>query len=464
MTLEPALAPAAEVVEQALAASRADGCVVIVRETSSVNARFAVNTATSNGRIRSRDVTVVSMADGPAGVSAASVGRSGTVNIEELVAQSEALARTAPPAPDAAPLISGRADANFTTEAPETSHDELVAVIDGLARAFPEAARLNVTLAGFAEHSITTTYLGSTAGPRRRFVQRTGEFQLNGRTEGGHNSAWTSAAGPELATVDIDARVAEVHRRLEWARTSHELEAGRYETILPPIAVADLMTFLYWNMSARDARDGRTVFSAPGGATKIGQRVSDLGFALFSDPTATGLECEPFASVSASNANASIFDNAAPLGRTNWINDGVLTRLLTTRADAEREGEEFAAPIDNLILELPGSSGTTEDLVARTERGLLLTSLWYMREVDPATLLVTGLTRDGVYLVENGHVVGAVNNFRFNESPVDVLARAFDASAAMRTVGREFGAYFNRVAMPALRVAEFNMSSVSPAS
>ena len=122
-----------------------------------------------------------------------------------------------------------------------------------------------MTLAGYAVHTVTTTYLGTSAGPRRRFVQRTGELQLNGRTEGGRSSAWTSAAGPQLASLDVDARVAEVHRRLEWARTTRELEAGRYETILPPLAVADLMTYLYWTMSARDARDGRTVFSAPGG-------------------------------------------------------------------------------------------------------------------------------------------------------------------------------------------------------
>jgi predicted Zn-dependent protease len=464
MSPEPTLTPAPEVIERALSASRADGCVVIVCETSSVNVRFAVNTATSNGRVRSRDVTVVSIVDGPEGLAAASVGRSGAVDVVDLVAESEALARSAPPAPDAAPLITGGADEDFADEPPETSHDELVTVVDGLARAFPEAARLKVTLAGYAEHMVTTTYLGTSAGPRRRFVQRSGEFQLNGRTEGGRSSAWSSAASSQLATLDVEARVAEVHQRLEWARMTHDLKAGRYETILPPIAVADLMAYLYWTMSARDARDGRTVFSAPGGATKLGQRLSDLGFTLFSDPAAPGLACEPFATVSASSAVASVFDNAAPLGRVDWINGGVLTHLLTPRADAEREGTEFAAPVDNLVLELPGSTGTTEDLVARTERGLLVTTLWYMREVDPATLLLTGLTRDGVYLIEDGHVVGAVNNFRFNESPVDVLAHSLEASTTTRTVGREFGQDFNRVAMPALRVAGFNMSSVSPAN
>ena len=206
------------------------------------------------------------------------------------------------------------------------------------------------------------------------------------------------------------------------------------------------------------------MFSAPGGGTKVGQRVSDLPFTLYSDPTAPGLVCEPFVAVSSSSGVASVFDNAAPLGRVDWIDGGVLSHLLTPRADAQREGSQFAAPVDNLVLDLPGSAGTTEDLVARTERGLLVTSLWYIREVDPATLLLTGLTRDGVYLIEDGRVVGAVNNFRFNESPVDVLAHSLEASVTTRTVGREFGQYLNRTAMPALRVAEFNMSSVSPAS
>ena len=465
MSTELVLTPAPEVIERALSASHADGCIVIVRESSSVNARFAVNTSTSNGLVRSREVTVVSIVNGPQGLAAASMTRSGRVDVADLVAESEALALSAPPAPDAAALVSGSADVDFAVAPPETSHDELTTVVAGLIRAFADAERLQVTFAGFAEHTITTTYLGSSAGPRRRFVQRTGQFQLNGRADAGTRSAWSSAAASQLAALDVDAHVAEVHRCLEWARTRRELGAGRYETILPPIAVADLMAYLYLTtMSARDARDGRTVFSTPGGTTKVGQRLSDLAFHLFSDPAAPGLVCEPFVAVSGSNSVASLFDNAAPLGRVDWIDAGVLNRLMTPRADAARDGTDFAAPVDNLILELPGSAGTTEDLVERTERGLLVTSLWYIREVDPATLLLTGLTRDGVYLIEEGRVVGAVNNFRFNESPVDVLARSLEASATTRTAGREFGDYFNRMAMPALRVADFNMSSVSPAN
>ena len=119
--------------------------------------------------------------------------------------------------------------------------------------------------------------------------------------------------------------------------------------------------------------------------------------------------------------------------------------------------------VDNLIVEVDGSTGSTDDLVAGMERGLLLTCLWYIREVDPQTLLLTGLTRDGVYLVENGEVAGAVNNFRFNESPVSLLDRFSRASATVPSFSREWGDYFPRTATPALRVPDFNMSTVSQA-
>jgi predicted Zn-dependent protease len=116
------------------------------------------------------------------------------------------------------------------------------------------------------------------------------------------------------------------------------------------------------------------------------------------------------------------------------------------------------------VMTAPGAGGSVADLVSRTSSGLLLTCLWYIREVDPQTLLLTGLTRDGVYLVENGEVTGAVNNFRFNESPVALLSRITEVGATVPTLPREWGDFFTRAAMPPVRVEGFNMSSVSQAS
>jgi predicted Zn-dependent protease len=189
-----------------------------------------------------------------------------------------------------------------------------------------------------------------------------------------------------------------------------------------------------------------------------------LPFTLLSDPAQPGIECAPFVAATASGTDVSVFDNGLPVGRTDWVLDGRLHALAYHRAGAARSGTVATPPGDNLVLELPGATTTLDDMIATTERGLLLTCLWYIREVDPVTLLVTGLTRDGVYLVEGGRVVGAVNNFRFNESPIDVLARTTEAGGTVRALSREWGEYQSRTAMPALRVPDFNMSSVSPAT
>jgi len=275
---------------------------------------------------------------------------------------------------------------------------------------------------------------------------------------------WSGAGTASFDDVDVHAFEEQVRRRLAWARHQVELPAGRYEVLLPPDATADLMVSLSEAMSGRDAEEGRSPFTAPGGGTRIGERLCELPFGLRGDPAEPGLESAPFLATAASGTDVSVFDNGLPVGVTDWIEGGHLRRLRYHRAGAGRAGVPPSPPVGNLVLSLPGAAATLDELVAGTERGLLLTCLWYIREVDPVTLLLTGLTRDGVYLVEHGEVVGAVNNFRFNESPLDVLARTVEAGRTERALSREWGEWMNRTAMPALRVADFNMSSVSPAT
>ena len=155
---------------------------------------------------------------------------------------------------------------------------------------------------------------------------------------------------------------------------------------------------------------------------------------------------------------------ACRLQPTSWIDNGVLSALVQSRHSADLTHLPLSPYIDNLIMDGPAGGPDLDALVAGTDRALLLTCLWYIREVDPQTLLLTGLTRDGVYLVEDGEVTGAVNNFRFNESPVDLLGRIVDIGRSVRTLPREWTDYFTRTSMPALRVDGFNMSSVSEAS
>ncbi|MCR6030783.1 TldD/PmbA family protein [Nocardioides sp. zg-579] len=455
-----------DLVEHALAATGADECLVIVRDRTSANLRWAGNTLTTNGVMHGLDVTVVSFVRQAGGTSAGSVSGSATdpAQMSALVAAADAAARAAEPAEDAAELVRDRTSPDWADEPVRTGIGVYDAFAPALGEAFGRAGAAGRVLYGFVNHELTTTYLGSTTGLRLRHVQPTGHYGCTGKTSDLTQSAWVGGATRDFADVDALAMDAELEQRLGWGKRRVDLPAGRYDTVLPPSAVADLMIDAYWYAGARVAHEGQSVYSRRGGGTRVGERIAREGVHLLSDPAYPGLECSPFVVASSSGNESSVFDNGLPLGRTDWVRDGELTALLQTRHSAAMTALPVTPAVDNLVLDVDGGAGSTQDLVAGVERGLLLTCLWYIREVDPQTLLLTGLTRDGVYLVEGGEITGAVNNFRWNESPVDLLRRFTHAGATVPSFSREWGDdYFSRTATPALRVPDFNMSSVSQA-
>ena len=462
-----------EVVERTLSAARhLHGCAVLVRESSEAVLRWANSTMTTNGHTTSRRTTVIAFlalggADaGPgtpapgdiaAGVVTSSVAVTDGAQLEQLVRAAEAAARDAGPAKDAAPLLEPDTDdAAWDEPAAETSIGVFGAFAEGLAEVLAGPHRQY----GFATHELSTVWLGTSTGIRRRWVQPTGSVELNAKTPDLTGSAWTGASTADFTDVDVLALAAEADRRLAWGGRRVTLPAGRYETLLPPSAVADLMVYLAWSMEGRPAQEGRSALAGPDGP-RVGEKLTALPLTLASDPAAPGLEYEPFLTAGSSGEGISVFDNGAPTRRAEWVSEGTIGELVYSRAEAAEFGTRFTPAGENLLL-TGGSAASIADLVARTERGLLLTCLWYIREVDPTTLLLTGLTRDGVYLVEGGEVVGEVDhNFRFNYSPLDVLRRATEVGATERTIPREWKDWFTRTAMPPARVPEFNMSSIS---
>lgn len=452
-----------DLVERALLAATVSDTVVLVADVSESSLRWAGNSMTTNGIADSRAWTVVSI------VRDGETTRVGTVSstsadpddVVAVVRAAEDAARTAPPAADAMPLIAGeQPDAGWGDVAARSSIEVFESIVPGLARGFDGAD----ALFGFARHTVRTLWLGTSTGVRRRTVEPTGSFEINGKRGGllDGASAWVGTHTRDFVGLDVDGMLTELSRRLDWSSRRVDLPAGRYETILPPSAVADLMIDLMWSMDGRGAQEGRTALSAPGGGTRVGERLGTLGLTLYSDPAEPGLEYAPFVVAESSSDSVSVFDNGVDAERVEWIDDGVISALAYPRSAAAEFGTRPTALGDNLVM-TGGTGGTTDDLVARTERGLLLTTLWYIREVDPTTLLLTGLTRDGVYLVEDGRITAEVNNFRFNESPLDLLRRATEAGATVPTLPREWSDWFTRAAMPPLRVPDFHMSSVSAA-
>jgi predicted Zn-dependent protease len=455
-----------DLVEHALAASRSDHCIALVHDSTSANLRWANNTLTTNGVMHSMSVTVVALHGTAGGTAAGSVSSSAAAvdQVDRIVEAADAAARAGSPAEDAAELVTGDAVTDWFEPSGGTSIEVYSDLAPALGEAFRRATAEGRVLYGFVDHDVTTTYLGTSTGVRLRHEQPTGHYGCTAKPADLSTSAWVGGATRDFSDVDPTAMDAELVRRLGWASRRVDLPAGRYDTVLPPTAVADLMIYAYWSASARQAHDGQSVFSRRGGGTRIGDRLSDHPLQVYSDPAHDRLRALPFVSTATSSEIESVFDNGLPLSRTHWVRDGTLTALLQNRFTAGLTGQPVTPYVDNLIVEVDGASGSTQDLVAGVERGLLVTCLWYIREVDPQSLLLTGLTRDGVYLVEDGEVTGAVTNYRFNESPVDLMRRFSQVSATTPSFSREWGDYFPRTATPALRVPDFNMSTVSQAN
>ncbi|GAA3248177.1 metallopeptidase TldD-related protein [Pseudonocardia petroleophila] len=453
---------AQEIVERTLAAAaHLRGCVVLVQSTSEAVLRWANSTMTTNGHTTAGRVTVIALVAVEGGTAAGVVSTAVTISdqarLDDLVRAAEASAHDAGPAQDASDLPApAGTDASWDDDATETSIGVFGTFAQGLAEVLAGPQRQY----GFASHELTTTWLGTSAGVRRRWVQPTGSVELNAKTPDLSGSAWVGASTADFADVDVVDLAAQAARRLEWGKRRVTLPAGKYETLLPPSAVSDLMIYLAWSMDGRPAQEGRSALSGPDGP-RVGERLTDLPLTLTCDPSAPGLEYEPFLTATRSGDAISVFDNGAPTRRVDWVRDGVISELGYSRAEAAEFGTSFTPPGDNLLL-TGGTDASIEEMVGRTERGLLLTCLWYIRLVDPATLLLTGLTRDGVYLVEGGEIVGEVDhNFRFNHSPLDVLRAATEVGATERTLPREWKDWFTRAAMPPVRVPDFTMSSVS---
>lgn len=449
-----------ETLEKVLQLSKADECIAVGYESSNANVRWANNTSTTNGVVDSHQLYVISIKDRRIGT----VGRTYFPDdrLEDIVRESESACEGKPEAEDYVALLQQAPSETWDEPLERTGIEVFSDFAGDLSDAFKQAESTGVKLFGFGDYTTTATYLAASSGLRLGDHHREGKLELNAKSSDYSRSAWVGQATSSFKDVDLQSHYKNLQQRLEWAERSIDLDAGQYEVLLEPSAVADMLLYSYWTSSARDADEGRTVFSKPGGGNRKGEKLYGEAVHIYSDPLEPGFEVAPFQVTAASSSYASVFDNGMDCKKTDWVAGGVLENLVTPRYWAEKTGSRPVPFIDNLIF--PSSGPSPEEMISSTSRALLITCLWYIREVDPQTLLLTGLTRDGVFLVENGEVKGAVNNFRFNMSPVAMLKQAEEIGVSEPTLAREFGDYFTFVKMPTLRVAGWNMSSVSQAT
>jgi len=266
------------------------------------------------------------------------------------------------------------------------------------------------------------------------------------RTADGTGSGWAGADHADWGQLDFAGVSARAIEKARLSRNPVAVEPGRYTVILEPQAVGDLVQLLANQLSARSADEGRSAFTKPGGGNKVGEQIVDRRVTLFSDPADVQVLGAPFDG------------EGMPLRRQTWIENGVLKQLVYSRYWAQKQGRQPTGGAASV--KLAGGTATLDEMIRSTPRGILVTRFWYLRPVDPRTVLYTGLTRDGTFLVEDGKITKSIRNLRFNESPLFMLNNLEMIGQPVRVAGTEQG---GDVVMPPLKVRDFTFTSLSEA-
>ncbi len=432
-------------IEKIVKMSKADGITVTVDSGYQADVRFAANQMSTAGGV-TRSQIVVDSAFGKRH-AAATTNDISDDSLRRTVAQSEALAKLSPEDPEAMPALGPQTYAPvngyFDSTADVSPEERARAALTAL-----EPARKSGDLkaAGFIIVTAGADAVGNRNGMFAYNRATTTNYTLTVRTNDGTGSGWAGAEHPDWNQLDFAAISTHAIEKARLSRNPVAIEPGRYTVIFEPQAVGDLVQLMEFYLGARESDEGRSPFSKQGGGNKIGDKIVDSRVTIFSDPQDPQLLSQPYDG------------EGLPLRRQVWVENGVLKQLYYTRFWAQK-GNKQATGFPSSI-KMQGGTTSTEEMIKSTPRGILVTRLWYLREVDPRTLLYTGLTRDGTFLIENGKITKAIKNFRFNDSPLFLLNNLEAIGPAVRIAGTEAG---GAVVMPTIKARDFNFTSLSDA-
>ena len=437
---------AQRLIEGAIKLLKADAVLVNLTGGRQRNVRFAANQMSTAGMITDLSLAVTS-AFGPKHAVTTTNDLS-PEGIERAVRQSEAIAKLAPDDPEAMPAL-GRQD----IRAMPAAWDEATVNLDAASCAkaamtalAPARAKGSLQAAGFLQVDANVNALGNNAGLFAYHRGTKSNYTLTVRTADGTGSGWSGAEQPRFSAIDFERLGALAIGKAELSRNPVAIEPGRYTVILEPQAVGDLVQLLAGYADARSADEGRSPFVKQGGGNKLGEKIVDARVSRYSDPYDAAILTDPFDG------------EGFPLVRHDWITKGVLTELQYGRFWAKKQGRQPTGGANNIVM--AGGTTSREQMIAGTARGILVTRLWYLREVDPRTALYTGLTRDGTFLIENGKITKAIKNMRFNESPLFLLNNIEALGPQERVAGVEA---LQPCVMPLLKARDFNFTSLSDA-
>jgi len=432
-------------VEKVVKMSKADEISVNLTTGYQADVRFAANQMSTSGGVVNGTIGIQS-AFGKKHAAAVTNDFSDD-SLRRAVAQSEALAKLSPDDPETMPGLPPQTyvpvNGYFDSTANLTPEDRARAALTAL-----ETARKagDLKAAGFIVVNAGANALGNGHGLFAYNRSTNANYTLTVRTDDGTGSGWAGAEHPDWKQLDFAGLSAHAIEKARLSRNPVAIEPGRYTVILEPQAVGDLVQLMGFALAARNADEGRSAFAKQGGGNKIGEKIVDSRVTIFSDPQDPQLLAQPYDG------------QGLPLSRQVWVENGVLRQLFYSRFWAQKQGKVATGGPSSI--KLAGGTTSMDDMIKSTPRGVLVTRLWYLRLVDPRTILVTGLTRDGTFLIENGKISKSIKNFRFNESPLFLLSNLEALSPAVRIGGTEQG---GPVVMPAIKAKDFNFTSLSDA-
>jgi predicted Zn-dependent protease len=436
------------IIDQVVGYSKLPGCEVNVQWTEDDFIRFANNGITTSGYRVTQQVSIT---------STTSDRRSGNAAVSELTAdalktavkQAEDLAAISHPDPESMPALPAQQYPklnNFDAFTASARGDVMVPQVKAV---LAGALKNKLVTAGFMQRSANAVGVGNKAGLFGYHTYTDSSLTHTMRNPEGTSSGWATQSSVALKDLDGDAQVRVSIQKCLGGVNRRKLDPGKYTVIMEPAAVADLIGWLGFAFGARDAEQGQSFLSKPGDgktvSTYLGEKLFPEIITLRSDPFHPKLASTPWGPSLLPNEN------------TPWIEKGVVRNLYYDRFWASKAGKKPTPSPGNLVLE--GQDNSLADLIKSVDRGLLVTRLWYIRVVQPKTWQLTGLTRDGVFLIEKGKVTDPVTNFRWNQSPAEVLQRTTMLTQPVRVTNDETGANM----APALITTDFNFTSVSEA-
>ena len=438
---------ARDLCQKILSFAKADHTRVNINSGISGFTRTAINRVTTAGETENVTVRIISVF----GKRVASVDTNllDDASLQRAVRDAESLARIAPENPEYLPEFGEQkyttVDGYYASTGDLTTESRARAATLGIKAA--DSAKF--VAAGFIDVSAGSEGIATSHNLFGYYSRTAVASTLTIRTPDGLSSGWAGDEGADWTTIESDRIAEDALRKCRDWRGKTALEPGKYEAILEPTAVGMLMLRMLGVFDARQADEGRSYFSKKGGGNRLGEKLFDERVTIISDPAEKNAETSPF-------TNAGL-----PNQREVWVEKGVLKSLAYSRFWAMKQGVAPKANPSNFIMS--GGDASMEDMIKSVKRGVLITRFWYIRGLNPRIVSSTGLTRDGTFLIENGKIARPVTNFRFNQSLAELLANVEMLGRPTRVAADESGSAGTPVVVPALKVKEFTLASVSDA-